>query len=193
MTIEANRPEISKENYMTAGAGALIGGAGTYGVINTRLNSIAKKTVKALNGTSTDCDAFVKKHDELLSRAVDSKKGFFGKVNKALKNLTGSANGDLTAVRQASDPVIDGYTLKAAKKINSKYKGEDLEKGINNLRNKFLSKDISKSFKDVKKFETIVKVSGAALLGVIGAFTVRNLIAKHMENKAPKEPAKSIH
>lgn len=192
MTIENNQTQIPKESYITAGTGAAIGGVGTYGVIHSKLSHLAKDTVKAFSGKMDDCDAFVKKHDEIISRTIDSKKGFFGKINKTISSIRNGGDEMTDAIAKSTSDVVDCYRNKAAKKLAPKISGEGLKEGINNLSNKYISKDVLKSFKDVKKYETIVKVSAATLIGAVGACVLKEVVKKYIESKQPKQN-KSVH
>lgn len=192
MAVENNQTQIPKESYITAGTGAAIGGVGTYGVIHSKLSHLAKNTVKAFSGKMDDCDAFVKKNDEIITRAIDSKKGFFGKINKTISSIKKSGDEATDTIAKSTSDVVDFYRDKAAKKLNPKMTGKALSDGINDLSNKYISKDVLKSFKDVKKYETIVKVSGAALLGAIGACVIKEAVKKYAASKQTKQN-KSIH
>ena len=179
MAVNSTKSEISKDSYTAAAAGALTAGAGTYGVINLKLKHLADDTVKAFNSSAADCDAFVKKNDDIIQKAVDSKKGFFGKVNKALK---GVENDKITeTVNKTTSSLIDGYRDKAAKKIGLKAEGAELKKSVNDLGNKFLSKDILKSYKDVNKYKNLLAVSGAVILGAIGGCIIKEIVSRKNE------------
>ena len=181
MAVNSTKSEISKDSYTAAATGALTAGAGTYGVINSKLKHLADDTVKAFNSPAADCDVFVKKHDDIIQKAVDSKKGFFGKVNKALK---GVENDKITeTVNKTTSSLIDGYRDKAAKKIGLKAEGAELKKSINDLGNKFLSKDILKSYKDVNKYKNLLAVSGAIILGAIGGCIIKEVVSRKNEQK----------
>lgn len=181
MAVNSTKSEISKDSYTAAATGALTAGAGTYGVINLKLKHLADDTVKAFNSSAADCDVFVKKHDDIIQKAVDSKKGFFGKVNKALK---GVENDKITeTVNKTTSSLIDGYRDKAAKRIGLKAEGAELKKSINDMANKFLSKDILKSYKDVNKYKNLLAVSGAIILGAIGGCIIKEVVSRKNEQK----------
>ena len=177
MSVNSTNNKISTDSYLTAAAGATISGATVSGVNNFRLKKLADKTVKAFNSIPTECDQFVKKNNEFLTRAVEAKKGFFGKINKSLKGLS---NPDEIAetVKKSSSDLIDGYRNKAARKIGTTLEGESLKKGVSELSNKYLSKDIFKSFKDVTRLQNVLMVSGAVLLGAIGACAIKEIISR---------------
>ncbi len=182
-----NNTQQNNPYTATAGAGAIAGGLGTYGVINTRLKNIANNTVKALDKPSAAGDAFIRKHDDLITRAVESKRGFFGKINKALKGVTGPDNIQ-NSVNTNTNAVIDGYRDKAAKKIGAKLSGQQLENKINETANKYLSKDILKSFKNVNKYQNILMVSAAVVLGAIGACAVKEVASRGSLKSGEKTP-----
>ena len=116
MSVNSTNNNVKTDSYLAAAAGATISGATVSGVNNFRLKKLADKTVKAFNSTPTECDQFVKKNNEFLTRAVEAKKGFFGKINKSLKGLS---NPDEIAetVKKSSSDLIDGYRNNAARKI----------------------------------------------------------------------------
>lgn len=184
------RPEISNDTYTAAGAGALAGGLGTYGVINARLNHIAKGTTKAFDGSIKDCDTFVKKHNELITKAVESKKGFFGKINKLIGKNVQSQDDLAKKVSESTSKIVDGYREAATKKLGKKLSGEALQEGVDKLSRKKLTKDILKSYKNVTKAGRILAVAGAALIGTVGGCIINRLIknqnAGSIENKTPE-------
>lgn len=182
MTVETNN--ISKETYLTAGAGALVGGLGANAIVKTRLHNISKNAVKAFNQTPTECDSFVKKYNNLLTKATSSKKGFFGKVNIACEKLVKDGEDITEAIKKSTSDIIDGYRNRAARQLNPKLSGEKFKEGINALTNKSLTKDVYKSFKNVCALQTGVIIAAATALGTIGACVVKALITK---GNNPKE------
>lgn len=181
------RPEISNDTYMSALTGAAVGGLGTYGAMNAGLKHIAKGTTKAFGAASSECDSFVTKHNGLITRAVESKKGFFGKINKLLgKNV--QAGDDLAdKVSKATGEVIDGYRNKAAKSLSKKFSGEVLQESVDKLSNKKLTKDILKSYKNVTKTGRMLAVAGAVVLGTLGGCIANRLIKSKKETSAVNE------
>lgn len=180
MSVNSTNNKISTDSYLTAATGAVVSGGAVAGVNHLKLKNLADKTVKAFNSTPMECDQFVKKNNDFLTRAVEAKKGFFGKINKSLKGLS---NPDEIAdtVKKSSSDLIDGYRNKAARKIGTTLEGESLKKGVSELSNKYLSKDIFKSFKNVNKMQNILAVSAAVLLGAIGACAIKE-VAKRKIN-----------
>lgn len=181
MSVNSTNNKISTDSYLTAAAGAVVSGASVAGANHLKLKNLADKTVKAFNSTPTECDQFVKKNNEFLTRAVEAKKGFFGKINKSLKGLS---NPDEIAdtVKKSSSDLIDGYRDKAARKIGTSLEGESLKKGVSELSNKYLSKDIFKSFKNVNKLQNILAVSAAVLLGAIGACAIKEVLTRKVNS-----------
>ncbi|MCD8023932.1 MAG: hypothetical protein LUE64_00165 [Candidatus Gastranaerophilales bacterium] len=189
MAIEAKKPEISKETYVTAGTGALLGGAASKAAINSHLSSAAKKTVKAFDGSASEYDTFVKKHADLITKAVESKKGVFGKINKLITKSGGIYTDEI--IDNTTGEVMDGYWKKAAGKLSHKFSGSELETKTEALRNKLLSKEIYKSYKSATKFKNAAIVAGAAMFGLFGACILKEL----KDDSKPKEktPAVSVH
>lgn len=192
MSVNSTNNNVKTDSYLTAAAGATISGATVSGVNNFRLKKLADKTVKAFNSTPTECDQFVKKNNEFLTRAVEAKKGFFGKINKSLKGLS---NPDEIAetVKKSSSDLIDGYRNSAARKIGTTLEGDKLKKGISELSNKYLSKDIFKSFKNANRMQNVLAVSAAVLLGAIGACAIKEVAARKLnpdsiKNQTANEP-----
>lgn len=192
MSVNSTNNKISTDSYLTAAAGAVVSGASVAGANHLKLKNLADKTVKAFNSTPTECDQFVKKNNEFLTRAVEAKKGFFGKINKTLKGLS---NPDEIAdtVKKSSSDLIDGYRNKAARKIGTTLEGESLKKGVSELSNKYLSKDIFKSFKNVNKLQNILAVSAAVLLGAVGACAIKEVATRKLnpdsiKNQTANEP-----
>lgn len=192
MSVNSTNNNVKTDSYLTAAAGATISGATVSGVNNFRLKKLADKTVKAFNSTPTECDQFVKKNNEFLTRAVEAKKGFFGKINKSLKGLS---NPDEIAetVKKSSSDLIDGYRNNAARKIGTTLEGENLKKGVSELSNKYLSKDIFKSFKNANRMQNILAVSAAVLLGAIGACAIKEVATRKLnpdsiKNQTANEP-----
>ena len=192
MSVNSTNNKISTDSYLTAAAGAVVSGASVAGANHLKLKNLADKTVKAFNSTPTECDQFVKKNNEFLTRAVEAKKGFFGKINKSLKGLS---NPDEIAetVKKSSSDLIDGYRNKAARKIGTTLEGDKLKKGISELSNKYLSKDIFKSFKSANKMQNILTVSAAVLLGAIGACAIKEVATRKLnpdsiKNQTANEP-----
>ena len=181
MSVNSTNNNVKTDSYLTAAAGATISGATVSGVNNFRLKKLADKTVKAFNSTPTECDQFVKKNNEFLTRAVEAKKGFFGKINKSLKGLS-DPNEIAETVKKSSSDLIDGYRNNAARKIGTTLEGENLKKGVSELSNKYLSKDIFKSFKNANRMQNILAVSAAVLLGAIGACAIKEVAARKMSN-----------
>lgn len=181
MSVNSTNNKISTDSYLTAATGAVVSGASVAGANHIKLKNLADKTVKAFNSTPTECDQFVKKNNEFLTRAVEAKKGFFGKINKSLKGLS---NPDEIAdtVKKSSSDLIDGYRNQAARKIGTTLEGESLKKGVSELSNKYLSKDIFKSFKNVNKLQNILAVSAAVLLGAIGACAIKEVLTRKVNN-----------
>ena len=192
MSVNSTNNKISTDSYLTAAAGAVVSGGAVAGANHLKLKNLADKTVKAFNSTPTECDQFVKKNNEFLTRAVEAKKGFFGKINKTLKGLS---NPDEIAdtVKKSSSDLIDGYRNNAARKIGTTLEGDKLKKGINELSNKYLSKDIFKSFKNVNKLQNILAVSAAVLLGAVGACAIKEVATRKLnpdsiKNQTANEP-----
>ena len=192
MSVNSTNNKISTDSYLTAATGAVVSGASVAGANHLKLKNLADKTVKAFNSTPTECDQFVKKNNEFLTRAVEAKKGFFGKINKSLKGLS---NPDEIAgtVKKSSSDLIDGYRNQAARKIGTTLEGENLKKGVSELSNKYLSKDIFKSFKNVNKLQNILAVSAAVLLGAIGACAIKEVATRKLnpdsiKNQTANEP-----
>lgn len=106
-------------------------------------------------------------------------KKVFGKINKSLKGLS---NPDEIAetVKKSSSDLIDGYRNNAARKIGTTLEGDKLKKGISELSNKYLSKDIFKSFKSANKMQNILAVSAAVLLGAIGACAIKEVATRKL-------------
>lgn len=177
MSVNSTNNKISTDSYLTAATGAVVSGAVVSGVNNHGLKRLADKTVQAFNSAPAECDQFVRKHNDFLNRAVEAKKGFFGKINKSLKGLT-NPDEIADAVKKSSSDLIDGYRNNAARKIGSTLEGENLKKGVSELSNKYLSKDIFKSFKDVTRLQNVLMVSGAVLLGAIGACAIKEIISR---------------
>lgn len=185
MSVNSTNNKISTDSYLTAATGAVVSGASVAGANHLKLKNLADKTVKAFNSTPTECDQFVKKNNEFLTRAVEAKKGFFGKINKSLKGLS-NPDEIADAVKKSSSDLIDGYRNQAARKIGTTLEGESLKKGVSELSNKYLSKDIFKSFKNVNKLQNILAVSAAVLLGAIGACAIKEVAQRKINANSPK-------
>ena len=187
MSLETNKA-YPNETYLTAGLGAATGGIGANAVLKTRLYNTAKKTTKAFNQTPEACDVFIKKHNNLLTKASSSKKGFFGKLNKTYNKMVANGENPVEAIKKTTSEVIDNYRNNAMRKLSPKLVGEELNNGINKISQKNITEDIYKSFKSVKKLPNIGIVFGATLLGAIGGCMIKEIVSK---DKAPKETVKN--
>ena len=192
MSVNSTNKKISSDSYLTAATGAVVSGGVVAGANHIKLKNLADKTVSAFNSTPFECDQFVKKNNGFLSRAIESKRGFFGKINKAIKNLS---NPDEIAesVKKSSSDLIDGYRNKAARKIGNTMEGNALKKGISELSNKYLSKDILKSFKDATRMQNILKVSGAVLFGAVAACAIKEVVSRKINANPSKVQADELN
>lgn len=190
MSIESPKVNINKDDYATVGAGAVLGGVGTYGVLSRKQIKFGQKMVDALNKNKSECDTFIKKHDNLISKATSSKKGFFGKLNKSFAKLSPNDENLGKTIKDNVANVIGEYKAKSIEKL-----GENAAKEqVKTLEDKLISKDITKSLKNATKFENVLKISGAVVLGAVGLSILRQigmkLASNRIINKTEKEVAK---
>ncbi len=190
MSIESPKVNINKDDYATVGAGAVLGGAGTYGILSRKQIKFGQKMIDALNKNKSECDTFIKKHDNLISKATSSKRGFFGKLNKSFSKLSPDDENLGKTIKDNVANVIGKYRAKSIEKL-----GENATKEqIKTLEDKLISKDITKSLKNAAKFENILKISGAVVLGAVGLSILRQigmkLASNRIINKTEKEVAK---
>lgn len=181
MSVNSTNNTVSTDSYLTAATGAVVSGTGAIGVNHLRLKNMADKTVGAFNSTLSECDKFVKKNNGLLTRAVESKKGYFGKINKALKGVS-SPDEIVQTVQKTNSDLISGYRNRAARKVGTILEGDNLKKGISELSCKYLSKDIFKSLKDATKIQNVLVVAGTILFGAIGACAAKEVAARKFGN-----------
>lgn len=190
MSIETSKVNINKDDCATVGAGAILGGIGTYGVLSHKQKRFGQKMVNALNRSKSECDTFVKKYDSLISKATSSRKGFFGKLNKSFAKLSPDDENLGKTIKDNVANVIGKYKSKSLKKLGDKATKEQ----IKTLEDKLISKDITKSLKNATKFENILKISGAVILGAVGLSVLREvgmkLASNRLINKTEKEIAK---
>lgn len=165
-----------------SGVGTIVGGAVGIGATNRHYNKIAEKTVKMFNGELNHADRFVRKHDELLTSAVNSKKGFFGKVAQIVKNNASDAEwGD--KVDDATQMVVDTFRGKAQNALKkSSLEGDELESAVKKLSDTKITKSIAKSLKDAAKDKRIKVILASVVIGTL----LFNALGK-MANKEPEQ------
>lgn len=185
--------DSKEQNYLIAGTGAIAGASASSAIINGRAMNLASKTVKAFGSNNADCDAFVKKNGEILTKAIDSKKGFFGKINSAIKDMS-IKNEPPTAImlNTATDEAIDGYVKKATQKLSKKLDGAKLQSEVDKLVQKNITKDVSKSLKNVNKYKNIVIVAASTLGAAALALGAKQLVgiirSKDSDNEQSLKP-----
>jgi len=195
--MEPIKSDITNDNYITTGAGALTGAVGASCIINGRINHIAKNTVKALHKNSAECDVFVKKHENLLMKTSLSKRGFFGKINKLIKGTDASS----TDIKKSTEEVVSQYAERAAKKF-AKKKGaaEKIAEQTSAFKDKLIKKDIAKSIKNVSKYKNILIILGATAAGMFALPAIKEMankltsekIIRKTENEIKKEEGEKL-
>lgn len=195
--MEPINSDITKDNYITTGAGALTGAVGASCVINGRINHIAKNTVKALHKNSAECDVFVKKHEDLLTKASLSKRGFFGKINKLIKG----ADATEADIAKSTEETVAKYTQRALKKF-SKKKGsaEKIAEQTAAFKDKLITKDVAKSIKSASKYKNILIILGASVAGIFLVPAIKDIankltsekIIRKTENQIKKEEGEKL-
>lgn len=189
MNIENKNLNIKKEDAVLTGVGAVAGGVGAKSIRNAVVNSLSRRTVKALGGNSAECDAFVKSHAPLMKKTLTAKKGFFGKLNNALRNAD-KTKGIGENVKAETENILKSYKDKAVKRLGS----QALDTEIAALENKYMTRDVAKSIKSVSKLKSALFVSGAALFCAVAINAAKeiaiNSSAKKLLQKTEKEVLK---
>ncbi len=171
MSIETKKsPQITGDTYKTAIAGTICGTMGTNLAINSHYKKIAKKAISYIGSDNDAKDVFLQKHNKLICQAVESNKGFFGKINAILKGKK-----DMDSIKDATGKIIDSYKKTALNTFKHKYFGETLEEKTIELRNKLLLKDLFKSIKKSQGTKNFLIISAGAIIGLFGACIAKEI------------------
>ncbi len=171
MEVKSNGNNIPQDAYKAAGLGAAAFGAGTSIVQNDRLSTLAKKTVEAAcSNNSADFDTFVSKNASVKKAIQTGKKGFFGKLNKALgQNCEKSGE----KVRGVVAEVLGEYGKKAENTLAEFVPKEKLSEKAAQYRDKLFIDDVKSSLSKATRASRMLALGAAVLGGVIAGSIAR--------------------
>ncbi len=198
MNIAQSQNDINKQTALTSGAGAVAGGLSAWGVHNMKMSALAKNMTESLSDSPASYDAFVRKNKAIVSKALNSKKGFFGKLNNALRK-TNNTKTFKENVKEQATILFDKYNTQAKEALKLKGVKQPLENEVAALENKYIARDIKKSFKNVSKLKTAAKIAGFAAVGAVMMNVLREVavevstkrLIKKTENEIILEQLKS--
>ena len=182
METNAVKPKVSKNDYKAAGIGALVGGTVAGGALEIRTANLAKRFTEALlNPDISAVDTFVSKNNKVVARALQSKEGYFGKINKLLGPVGFKYKEE--AVEEATRKTVEGYSQIAVSKTAGKFTGDRLVQETIKARNKLISKDIAQSIKSTSKTKSALIIAGAVILSAITGVVVKE-VKENSKSKA---------